>query len=117
MRILLILCSIVGYSLFLVGCNSNVENTTSYAAIINYNDQQYIGGASVDSEQYTNIQSVGVIVQRVDAEIDPPAHLTSNAVDKGTEVFETPDHQLLIKQWNGEYQLFSQQDQSTKADS
>ncbi|WP_137221471.1 hypothetical protein [Paenibacillus sp. CFBP13512] len=102
------------YSLFLIGCSAHLDQTNSYAAIINYNNQQYLGGQSVDIKQYTNIQSVGEIVQRVDAEVYPSAHLMSNAVDKGTKVFETSDHNLLIKQLNGEYQLFCPDDSGVK---
>lgn len=110
MKILIMACCILGYSLFLVGCNANGEHTNSYAAIINYNDQQYIGAQSVDIQQYPDIQPVGEIVERVDAEMYPPEHLMSNAVDKGTPVFQTADHHLLIQQLNGEYQLFRQTD-------
>lgn len=114
MRLFIMTFCILSYSLFLIGCNANTESTACYAAIINYNNQQYLGGQSVDIKQYPNIQPVGKIVQRVDAEVYPPAHLMSNAVDKGTEVFETPDHTLLIKQLNGEYQLFLPEDKGVK---
>lgn len=114
MRLFIITCCILGYSFFLIGCNANTESTACYAAIINYNDQQYLGGQSVDIKQYTNIQPVGEIAQRVDAEVYPSAHLMSNAVDKGTKVFETSDHNLLIKQLNGEYQLFFPDDNGVK---
>lgn len=115
MRLFIMTCWILGYSLFLVGCNTSTDHTNSYAAIINYNNQQYIGGQSVDTKQYTDIKPVGEIVQRVDAEVYPPAHLMSNAVDKGTEVLETLDHHLLIKQLNGEYQLFTSKDVEVKS--
>jgi len=115
MKILIMACCILGYSLFLVGCNTNGEHTNSYAAIINYNDQQYIGGQSVDMKQYTDIQPVGEIVQRVEAGMYPPEHLMSNAVDKGTPVFQTADHHLLIQQLNGEYQLFRRTDIKVKS--
>ncbi|WIM38626.1 hypothetical protein PO903_18530 [Paenibacillus sp. PK4536] len=114
MRLFIITCCILVYSLFLIGCNANTESTACYAAIINYNNQQYLGGQSVDIKQYTNIQPVGEIVQRVDAEVYPSVHLMSNAVDKGTKVFETSDHNLLIKQLNGEYQLFFPDDNGVK---
>ena len=107
MRLLIMTCCILGYSLFLIGCSASSDQNNSYAAIINYNHQQYVGGPSVDIKQYPDIQPVGEIVQRVDAEMYPSAHLMSNAVDKGTVVFETPNHTLLIKQWNGEYQIFT----------
>lgn len=114
MRLFIMTCWILGYSLFLIGCSDSPHHTNSYAAIINYNNQQYLGGQSVDIKQYTYIQPVGKIVQRVDAEFYPPEHLMSNAVDKDTEVFKTPDHTLLIKQLNGEYQLFLPEDKGVK---
>ncbi|MGV7117137.1 hypothetical protein [Paenibacillus kyungheensis] len=115
MRLFIMACCILGYSLFLIGCSTNTDSTACYAAIINYKDQQYLGANSVDIKQYTDIQPVGEIVQRVDAGMYPPEHLMSNAVDKGTPVFQTVDHHLLIQQLNGEYQLFRQTEIEVKS--
>ncbi|WIM38632.1 hypothetical protein PO903_18560 [Paenibacillus sp. PK4536] len=105
MKIFFSLSVLILYTALLVGCNSEADKG-SYEAIIKYNDQEYIGQQAVKTEQYPDVQQLGTIVEKVSEDKKPTENLSSNAVDKGVEVFQAPDGTLLAKTADGNYQIF-----------
>lgn len=105
MKIFFSLSVIILYTVLLVGCN-NEAGKGSHEAIIKYNDQEYIGQQAVNTEQYPDVQQLGTIVKKVSEDKKPTENLSSNALDKGIEVFQAPDGNLLAKTADGNYQIF-----------
>ncbi|MCQ4087477.1 hypothetical protein [Saccharibacillus sp. JS10] len=91
--------------IILAACTQANPSESSYAAVIRYENEQYIGQEAVKFDR-KSLSKVGEISERVNADTSPTANLSSNALDKGTEVFQDAEGNLWVAYSGGEYQIF-----------
>ncbi|NMO96432.1 hypothetical protein [Paenibacillus lemnae] len=95
-------------ALALAGCN---ESEKSYASILIYEDREYIGKHVVSKEKYQNIEEVGVVLSKTEADELPEDDFSSNEMKIGTKIYkETERHDTLLLEYDIEqYKVFEVQ--------
>ena len=91
----------------LIACSNNSEE--SNAAILYLNGKELIGQKIVDSNEYTLLNKIGEIQEKIDADDKPTQELTSNALEVGTEIYTVKEGEQIYvaKLSNHQYQVFT----------
>lgn len=79
----------------------------SYASLLYYEDQLYIGKDVVAVDQYPNKTFIGEIGLKVNADAIPEHNLSANELGIGTEIFKVEENLLAADYGNGQMKLFS----------
>lgn len=96
------------------GCSSSAqdanEKTTeegSYEALLNIEGEIYYSYGYDEKEKYTVLEEVGEVKKTlVGEEIMPEEHLTSNYLEKGTQIFSTKeDPEIFLVEDQGKYDV------------
>lgn len=95
--LLLILC---------LGCGS--KQSASYASLLKYDDQEYIGKGIEDAEAFAEVDLTlaGTIQKRLEPDQYPDTHLSSNELPEGTEIYVVDDDMLVALQEDRRFKVF-----------
>jgi hypothetical protein len=85
------------------GCGNE---QSSYASILIYQGQEYIGKETVRHDEYGEVEPVGAVTEQVEAGRMPAADLSSNELAEGTEICLLDENTLLAKLNDREYNVF-----------
>lgn len=107
--ILLILLLLTGCSTNSVESYDESSSDESYKALLFVNGEELQSlGETANERKLTPGDLIGTVTEKIDIETRPTIELTSNYLDKGTEVYEVKDNPnaVLAKVENGEYEVF-----------
>lgn len=95
--LLLILC---------MGCGS--KQSASYASLLNYNDEEYIGKGIESAEAFADAELTlaGTIQKQLEPDQYPDTNLSSNELREGTEIYIVNDDMLVAMQENRSFKVF-----------
>ena len=95
--LLLILC---------LGCGS--KQSASYASLVKYDDQEYIGKGIEGAEAFeeADLTLAGTIQKRLEPDQYPDTHLSSNELPEGTEIYVVDEHTLVALQEGRRFKVF-----------
>lgn len=92
------------FSLLLAGCRSE---DSSYAALLVYEGEEYLGAGRLPVSDYSDVVPVGEVEKRVKPETMPSADNVSNALDEGTPIYRLDEQTLLVQVDPETYQRFT----------
>lgn len=106
MKKLLINLNLSLLAFLLIACSNNSEESN---AAIYLNGKELIGQKIVDSNEYTLLNKIGEIQEKIDADDKPTQELTSNALEVGTEIYTVKEGEQIYvaKLSNHQFQIFS----------
>ncbi|KZS47244.1 hypothetical protein AWU65_15565 [Paenibacillus glucanolyticus] len=95
--LLLILC---------LGCGS--KQSVSYASVLNYNDEEYIGKGIESAEVFADadLTLAGRIQKQLEPDQYPDTNLSSNELQEGTEIYIVNDDMLVALQEDRSFKVF-----------
>jgi hypothetical protein len=95
--LLLILC---------MGCGS--KQPASYASLLKYNDEEYIGKGIEGAEAFAEADLTlgGTIQKQLEPDQYPDTHLSSNELPEGTEIYVVDEHTLVALQEGRRFKVF-----------
>jgi len=79
---------------------------SSYASILIYQGQEYIGKGLVPQDEYAHAEPVGTVSVKTAPERLPTDELSSNELEAGTEICKADEDMLLAKVNDREYKVF-----------
>jgi len=79
---------------------------SSYASILIYQGQEYIGKGLVPQAEYAHAEPVGTVSVKTAPERLPTDELSSNELEAGTEICKADEDMLLAKVNDREYKVF-----------
>jgi len=85
------------------GCGNE---QSSYASILIYQGQEYIGKGLVPQDEYAHAEPVGTVSVKTAPERLPTDELSSNELEAGTEICKADEDMLLAKVNDREYKVF-----------
>jgi hypothetical protein len=85
------------------GCGNE---QSSYASILIYQGQEYIGKGLVPQAEYAHAEPVGTVSVKTAPERLPTDELSSNELEAGTEICKADEGTLLAKVNDREYKVF-----------
>ncbi|WP_028594354.1 hypothetical protein [Paenibacillus assamensis] len=92
-----------------IGCSGE---SRTYASILIYNNQEYIGDNLVAKSQYPNVNQVGSVSKMVRTNQLPTKEFSSNQLSKGTKIYQVDENTLLANWDNERYKLFERKKSS-----
>lgn len=91
--------------ILLSGCNSKTHG--SYAAILIFNNEQYLSEGYTDADKYTIDKKMGTVSNKVKAEVMPTSNFWSNYLEKGTVLFSSKeDASVILVKRNDQIEVF-----------
>ncbi|MBT2765487.1 hypothetical protein [Paenibacillus sp. ISL-20] len=95
--LLLILC---------MGCGS--KQSASYASLLKYNDEEYIGKGIEGAEAFAeaDLTLAGTIQKQLEPDQYPDTHLSSNELPEGTEIYHVDNDMLVALQEDRRFKVF-----------
>lgn len=84
--------SLLMLSFLLIGAFAGCGEDRSYASILMIGNQTFIGNGRVSQDQYGNVQQIGTVVRKVNADEWPNENFSSNELPEGTELYRVDDY-------------------------
>lgn len=102
------LTGIMVLSLLLIQCVGCSKQSASYASLLNYNDDEYIGKGIERPEAFaeTDLTLAGTIQKKVEPDQYPDTNLASNELPEGTEIYIVDDDKLVALLENRRFKVF-----------
>ncbi|MGG3283203.1 hypothetical protein [Paenibacillus solani] len=102
------LAGIMVLSLLLIQCVGCSKQSASYASLLKYNDDEYIGKGIERPEAFaeTDLTLAGTIQKKVEPDQYPDTNLASNELPEGTEIYIVDDDKLVALLENRRFKVF-----------
>lgn len=104
-KLLLSAFSVFLVSLALLGCSSS--SIGSYQGILSLNGEKYILRGEIKDNEFTLGNKIGEVQKKVQPEVNPAGHLSSNYLEEGEEIYVSNEDSkvLIVKRESGKLEI------------